>query len=105
MAVAINSRYRTLGVIEAPGADGVLRPTVPIRRFDPSSAPAATYQHLVSGAEDIEYLAWRFIGNGEEWWRIADENPLAFPLDLRPGARVYLPTGPRPATASRGRTF
>ncbi|MGY1694624.1 hypothetical protein ACI780_06875 [Geodermatophilus sp. SYSU D00814] len=39
----------------------------------------------MSGLEDLEYLAWRLLGSSESWWRIADANPLAFPLDLRPG--------------------
>jgi hypothetical protein len=105
MTVAINSRYRALGVIDAPGADGVVRPTVPIRRLTPPPPPPARYRHLVTGVEDIEYLAWRFVGNGEDWWRIADDNPLAFPLDLRPGDRVDLPRSGRPPTEGRGRTF
>jgi hypothetical protein len=106
MTLAMNSRYRALGVIQAPGTDGVLRPTVPILRHE-RSAPAATlYRHRVTGLEDLEYLAWRFSASSEDWWRIADANPLAFPLDLRPGNALNLPHNEqsRPLR-DRGRTF
>lgn len=106
MTVPIASRYRLLGVLQAPGRDGVVRPTVPIRRHDPvAPASASPYRHRVTGVEDIEYLAWRFGGSSEEWWRIADANPLAFPLDLRPGNAVTLPAGGGASAPSRGRRF
>lgn len=91
MTVSISSRYRTLGVIDAPDAAGVLHPTVPIRRHDPVSQARSVYNHRVTGAEVIDYLAWRTLGAGEQWWRLADANRLAFPLDLVPGQALSLP--------------
>jgi hypothetical protein len=44
--------------------------------------------HRLSGVETIEYLAWHYYGRSAVWWRIADANPLVFPLDYRPGATV-----------------
>lgn len=91
MPVPITSRYRPLGVIEAPDAVGASHPTVPIRRYERVAETPPRYQHRVTGAEDIDYLAWRVYGSAEEWWRLADANPLRFPLDLRPGDALAIP--------------
>jgi hypothetical protein len=103
MAVSINSRYHALGTVLAPGNDGVLRPTVPILRHERGELEATPYRHRVTGMEDIEYLAWRFGGSSEDWWRVADGNPLAFPLDLRPGDALIVPQARQ--AQGRGRTF
>jgi hypothetical protein len=105
MAVPISSRYRGSEVYPAADAAGEPRATVAIRRYEPPPADAVDYQHRVSGAEDVEYLSWRFYGDSESWWRIADANPVAFPLDLAPGDTVGVPTGDRPAQISRERVF
>lgn len=91
MSVSITSRYRPLGILQAPDASGQVHPAVPIRRHPRRRADVPGYRHRLSGAEDIEYLAWRFYGNSEAWYRIADANPLLFPLDLRAGAGVNVP--------------
>jgi hypothetical protein len=92
MSVPITSRYRPLGIVEAPDARGSLHPTVPIRRSEPPLPTRPNYHHLVTGAEDVEYLAWRFFGASDSWWRIADANPVRFPLDLRPGDALEIPS-------------
>ena len=103
MPVSINSRYEPRGAYHAAAADGTVRPTLPIRR---GPAPAgATYRHRVTGVEDLEYLSWRYLRNSEAWWVIADANPVAFPLDLAPGAVVDVPLGERPDRTDRTRVF
>jgi hypothetical protein len=93
VSVAITSRYRPLGVVAAPDAQGVLQPTLPIRRPEPApGADRPAYQHRVTGVEDIEYIAWSFYGASDVWWRIADANPVRFPLDLRPGDALAIPS-------------
>ena len=108
MAVPITSRYRSLGIQEAPDAAGVQHPAVPILRHSPSAIdPRQTqYRHRITGTEGIEYLAFRFYGNSESWWRIADANPVQFPLDVRPGDAVAVPSGDEAArTEDRSRNF
>jgi hypothetical protein len=105
MPLPITSRYRTLAVHEAPDAAGDLHPTIPIRRHEPPPTPSVTYRHRMSGAEDIEYLAWRFLGDGESWWRIADENSVRFPLDFRPGDAVAIASRDDVGLVIRERTF
>jgi hypothetical protein len=92
MAVSITSRYRPLGIQEAQDTEGQPHTSVPIRRHDPRAQEAIQYQHRVTGVEGIEYLAWRFFGSSESWWRIADANPVRFPLDVRAGDAVAIPT-------------
>lgn len=105
MTVSITSRYRGLDVFEAADATGTLRPTVAIRRYAPPSADAISYQHRVTGVENIEYLAWRFFGDSEQWWRIADANPAVFPLKLRPGDIEAIPASGSAGRIDRGRVF
>lgn len=92
MAVSIASRYRGLEVYDAADSTGAVHPTVAIRRHVPPPTGAVDYRHRVTGVEDIEYLAWRFHGDSEIWWRVADANPTACPLDLRPGDALAVPT-------------
>ncbi|MEV0248483.1 hypothetical protein AB0H76_17930 [Nocardia sp. NPDC050712] len=105
MGVSITSRYRGLEVYDATGADGVVHATVAIRRYAPRPPDAVDYQHRVTGVEDIEYLAWRYYGDGESWWRIADANPVGFPLRLRPGESRAVPVTSAPGLIDRKRVF
>jgi hypothetical protein len=86
MPVDVTSRYWALRSYEAPLDDGSttalpMRPTASLPEED-------MINHRLSGVENIEYLAWRYYGRSAVWWRIADANPIAFPLDYRPGATV-----------------
>ena len=104
MPVSITSRYRGEPVQLAADASGTTQATVAIRRHQARDS-AADHQHVVTGAEDMEYLAWRFYGASETWWRIADANPVAFPLDLRPGARLAVPVDDDAGRSDRARRF
>lgn len=104
MPVPLNSRYHGLPVHDAPGADGTERPAVAIRP-GPSEPTEAAYNHLLTGAEGMEYLAWRFFGSSQAWWRIADANPLVFPTDLRPGTALAIPGAADVGRVRRTRSF
>jgi hypothetical protein len=108
MAVSITSRYRSVGVQAFPDRLGLTHPSVPIRRHNPDAVDprAAQYRHLVTGLETIEYLSFRFYANSESWWRIADANPVRFPLDARPGDALTVPSSNSlQGTTDRTRTF
>ena len=91
MPVNLMSRYRALPVHQAIDARGTARSTVAIRRAEPLPPGVTLIQHALTAAEDVEALAWRYYGTSEAWWRIADANPLVFPLDWQPGAMVAIP--------------
>jgi hypothetical protein len=105
MPVPITSRYRGTALFDAPDASGVSHPTVGIRRFSAAADGTTGYQHRVTGVEDLEYLSWRYLGNSESWWRLADTTAIRFPLDLRPGDVVAVPADRQPPQLGRGRSF
>ncbi len=90
MPVSSASRYAGQPVYDAPDAAGATHPTVAIRPPAPPPPGTALLRHTVSGLESLEYLAWRYLGSSEAWWRVAEANDLAFPLDLSPGQVVQI---------------
>jgi len=55
--------------------------------------------------EDLEYLAWRYLGRSTAWWVVADANSLAFPLDHRPGETIRIPPAGGVGAVARSRSF
>jgi nucleoid-associated protein YgaU len=101
MPVPINSRYASLPIHDAPAPDGTTHPTIGLRPPpDPSGGP---FKHRVVGGETIESIANRYLGSSDAWWRIADANPLVFPMDLTPGQMLVIPDGSSPRRVSRSR--
>lgn len=105
MPLLIQSRYRGLPVYQVEQPDGSTRATVAIRPSTPPVRTAQPFRHTVAGLEGIEYLAWRYYGSSDAWWRIAEANPLAFPLDLAPGASVAIPALEDLGRIERTRSF
>lgn len=81
------------------------RAAIPARPAPPADPEATPYFHTVVAGETIEYLAWRYLGSSEAWWRIADANPALFPGALEPGRAIVVPTGSSPGRVERTRTF
>lgn len=105
MPVNINSRYYTLPVLDAVGGGRAGHPTVAMRPPQPPAANAVLFRHIVTGVETIEYLAWRYYGDSKLWWRIAEANPLRFPLDLPPATPLNVPAETDIGTVVRDRSF
>jgi hypothetical protein len=103
MPVDVTSRYWPLQAYQAPGTDGPVS-TLPLRPND-EVTQADLVNHRVSGLETVEYLSWRYYGRSAAWWRIADSNPIAFPLDYRPGATVRVAPAGSINRVLRTRTF
>ena len=103
MAVNVRSRHFSLQPLDAPGDDGPV-PHLPSRP-QPPLPTAAPVNHVITGADSLELLAWRYYGRSTAWWHIADANPLAFPLDYRPGQRVTLPEPTSVGRVLRTRAF
>lgn len=59
---------------------------------DPATGPGTT-PHTVSEGERPDLLAHRYLGSADQWWRIADANPVTDPEELTatPGAVVAVP--------------
>ena len=105
MPVSIGSRYQGLPVYEAADADGQVNATIALRPTPAAPEAIATYQHILAGAETVEYLAWRYYGSSTAWWRIADALPAIFPLDIPTGATVTVPSGEDIGRIVRTRRF
>lgn len=103
MTVGPQSRYAREGVLEVVDPDGETRPIIGARWR--RTLPGDVAWHLVVEGESFETLADRFLGASTLWWRIADANPLVFPLDLRPGTQVAIPIGSTGTSASRTRSW
>ncbi|HEY4240003.1 MAG TPA: hypothetical protein VGM88_09320 [Kofleriaceae bacterium] len=91
MPVSPTSRYYGL-------AAGALRPL-------PDQSNVGGYKHRVTALENIEYLAWRYFGHSEDYWRILDANPTRFPLDLKPSEQLLVPVGADVGLVLRTRKF
>lgn len=61
--------------------------------------------HVVAAGDRLDLLAFRYLGDPEQWWRIADAHPALDPDELTatPGRRLRLtlPAGV-PGTAGHG---
>jgi hypothetical protein len=105
MPVSRTSRYVGLPVYRAADADGQSHATIPLRPSPNGAAPTGRYEHIITAPETLEYLAWRYYGVSEFWWRIADANPRIFPLDAATGAAVNVPTLGTSTVMVRERSF
>jgi nucleoid-associated protein YgaU len=105
MPVSVSSRYYKIPVYAAADAEQTRHPTVAIRPPTPPAQGATLYRHLVSGVESMEYLAWRYYGDSALWWRIAEANPLRFPLDLPAATPLDIPAATDIGNVVRDRRF
>jgi nucleoid-associated protein YgaU len=105
MPVSLTSRYAGIAVYDAQDASGATHPTVPIRPSTIVMPNTTSYQHTVVGVETVEYLAWRYYGSSAAWWRIAEANPLIFPLDITTGIPLAIPAPGDVGRIERTRSF
>lgn len=105
MPVSLTSRYTGVPVQDVTNAQGEVHPTIMVRPFTPPGPDTTLYRHTLVGLETIEYLAWRFYGSSSDWWRIAEANPLVFPLDLSSGMVVAIPSPTDVGRIERTRSF
>lgn len=89
MPVSVRSRYWNQATVEVPGPDGP-RFSLPVRR--PLAPPEGnTVPHVVNASDGVESIAAQYYGRSDVWWRIADVNPLRFPLALDRGSKLQIP--------------
>lgn len=105
MSVSTGSRYYSLPIYEVKDANNASHPTLAMRAYTGIDPGKMQYKHLITGVENIEYLAWKFYGDSREWWRIAEANELRFPLDIHPGMTLIIPGINDVGKISRNRKF
>lgn len=75
------------------------------RRLLPPLDAEEPARHTVSAGERPDHLAQRYFGDPEQWWRIADANPVLDPAELtqEPGREIEIPlSGGFPGSGARG---
>jgi hypothetical protein len=93
----VTSRYYGLPTATLTLADG--RTVVYLtRRFVPAPIPdAVVYEYPLTPADRLDLIAYRFLGDPEQSWRLADANTAMNPADLIPLPADGLPTNmPQP---------
>ncbi|SRR6266508_2407113 len=95
----VTSRYHRIDRAEHVAPDG-RRLRYLRRRFLPADAPVAVLaEHVVAGGDRLDNVTARYLGEPEQFWRVADANLALRPEDLtgadRLGSRlrIPLPTG------------
>ncbi len=96
--IPVTSRYYGLPTGELTLPDG--RIVVYLRRrFLPAGDTASVvFEYPVAAADRLDLIAAKFLGDAEQFWRIADANDAMNPVDLilpRPDGIVPLTPQPR----------
>lgn len=90
MAVFRNSRYRSAGKYQVTDKNGDVE-----RVMEPREFPTKIFgciPHLMKAEDTFESLAFKYYGDGNKWYVIADANPqVFFPLDAQPGMVISIP--------------
>jgi nucleoid-associated protein YgaU len=91
------SRYSGIDTAVYVQPDGTEVPYLRRRLLPPPQRLTDLTEHVVSAGDRPDLLAFRYLGDAEQWWRIADANPVLDPDDLTatPGRRlrITLPDG------------
>lgn len=92
-----SSRYHDAGIGVYVQDDGtevryVKRRLLPPLQHD-DDATDDTFTHTVGSGERVDHLGQQYFGDPDQWWRIADANPVLDPAELtaEPGARIAVP--------------
>ncbi len=104
MPVKQNSRYAQQATLVATTATGDPRSVLTLRLERKRGAEPST-RHVVVEGETIDLIAKRFYGDEKLGWRILDTNPLVYPLDIRPGDILLVPSIGLATSAVRARRF
>jgi nucleoid-associated protein YgaU len=86
------SRYHGVEVAVRVRADGSSVPYLRRRLLPQPSVFVAIGEHVVNEGDRVDALGFRYLGDAEQWWRIADANPVLDPRELteRPGTRIRI---------------
>ncbi|WP_406835055.1 LysM peptidoglycan-binding domain-containing protein [Streptomyces sp. AHU1] len=84
------SRYHDTPVAVHTGPDGREIPYLRRRLLPDPAGLSGIAEHTVSAGDRLDLLAHRYLGSADQWWQIADANPVLDPGDLTrtPGRRI-----------------
>jgi nucleoid-associated protein YgaU len=91
MSIFYGSRYRFEAPIQVTDVNGEVESVFPLRETS-VDAPVGSTRYYVQAGETFESLAFRFYGDGNKWYILADANPQIFwPLSLESGVEIIIP--------------
>ena len=61
------------------------------QRIQTAPQPDDTFHTVVEG-DRIDLIAYHYLGNAELWWIICDYNDIFFPLEIRMGTVLRVPS-------------
>ena len=88
----ITSRYYNLPIKKYKAPDGRIVAYLSRRFVPPPERFTTLSEHVVSDGERLDQIAAQYIGDPEQFWRIADANNAIQPDDLTrpPGTRIRI---------------
>ncbi|MFB6891289.1 hypothetical protein ACFCX4_18510 [Kitasatospora sp. NPDC056327] len=86
------SRYHGVPVALHTEADGRQVPYLRRRLLPQPDGLTPLAEHTVGAGDRLDLLAHRYLGSADQWWRIADANPVVDPLEATatPGLRIVV---------------
>ncbi len=95
--IGLGSRYASIEVAAYVTADGRTVAYLRRRFIPPPERFALLQEHVVGDGDRPDLLAYQYLGDPEQYWRIADANAVFWPEELtdEPGVRlrITLPEG------------
>ncbi|GAA1382109.1 hypothetical protein GCM10009639_00820 [Kitasatospora putterlickiae] len=88
----LTSRYHGVPVVVRTEPDGRQVPYLRRRLLPRPDGLTPLAEHTVSAGDRLDLLAHRYLGSADQWWRIADANPVVDPRELTatPGRRITI---------------
>ncbi|MFB7122949.1 hypothetical protein [Kitasatospora sp. NPDC056273] len=88
----LTSRYHGVPVALHTEPDGRQVPYLRRRLLPSAEGLTPLAEHTVSAGDRPDLLAYRYLGSADQWWRIADANPVLDPRELTatPGRRITI---------------
>ena len=87
MPVSVASRYNNVETLTDEEAQACLAQ----RPVPTLEVPPGSFIHVIIGGETLDQIALRYYAREDQWWRIADANPIRHPSDWRAGDAVVIP--------------
>ncbi|MFB7469388.1 hypothetical protein [Kitasatospora sp. NPDC056184] len=86
----LTSRYHGVPVSVRTEPDGRQVPYLGRRLLPAPDGLTPLAEHTVGTGDRPDLLAHRYLGSADQWWRIADANPVVDPRELTatPGRRI-----------------
>jgi hypothetical protein len=91
--IPVTSRYYGLPTASLALPDGRVVVYLTRRFVPPPDAATVVYEYPVTPVDRLDLIAARYLGDPEQYWRVADANAAMIPADLIPPPADGLPTG------------